>query len=315
MMRTEILKLTRRAAAFVGLTLVALAVVALRPSGGLTQGDATRKELLALVETERAFSRASTERGMKDAFIEFAADDGLLFRRTVVNAKELWRQTNPPPTGLLTWGPSFADISRAGDLGYTTGPWEFRAKPTDAAAAGHGHFVTVWRRQADGTFKFALDIGIGHAAPASPSNGVQYPPPGRAGKSSEEVNAEGARRELLGAESDFTKAAASKGLAEAFISSADAEVRLYRQNAFPTVGREAVRATAEAKSGATKWQLTDAGVSRSGDLGYAYGSYEYRQKAADEKPSEQGHYVRIWKRAPGQRWRIVLDITNPVRPQ
>ncbi len=104
-------------------------------------------------------------------------------------------------------------------------------------------------------------------------------------------------------------------MAEAFIASADGEVRLYRQNAFPTVGRERVRDTAEAKSGATTWKLTDSGVSRSGDLGYAYGAYEYRAKAADEKPSEQGHYVRIWKRPPGGRWRIVLDITNPVRPQ
>jgi ketosteroid isomerase-like protein len=308
MTRTEILKLTRRAAAFAGLTLLAL-----RPAGGLTQGDAMREELRALVETERAFSRASGERGMKDAFIEFAADDGLLFRRTVVNAKELWRQANPAPEGLLTWGPSFADISRAGDLGYTAGPWEFRAKPTDASAAGHGHFVTVWRRQADGTFKFALDIGIGHAAPPNPSNVLQYPPQGRAVKPVGEVNAEGARRELLSAESAFAKAAASKGLAEAFISSADGGVRLYRQNAFPTVGREAVRGTAEAKSGTTTWRLTDAGVSRSGDLGYAYGIYEYRRKADDEKPSEQGHYVRIWKRAPGQHWRIVLDITNPIK--
>jgi ketosteroid isomerase-like protein len=102
-------------------------------------------------------------------------------------------------------------------------------------------------------------------------------------------------------------------LAEAFRSSADGEVRLYRQGKYPSVGREAIRDTAEAKSGVTSWKLTDSGVSDSGDLGYAYGTYEYRAKAEDEKPSEQGHYVRIWKRAPGQNWRIVLDITNPVK--
>src|SRR5687767_14367681 len=147
MMRTNISKPMRRAAVLAGLTLVLL----LPSPSGLTQQGAASKELLEVVETERAFARAATERGMKDAFIEYAAPDGLLFRRTVVNAKELWRQTNPAPTGLLTWRPAFADVSRAGDLGYTTGPWEFRAKPSDEKAAGHGHFVTVWRRQADGT--------------------------------------------------------------------------------------------------------------------------------------------------------------------
>ena len=35
----------------------------------------------------RAFARAATERGMKDAFIEYAAPDGLLFRRTVSEQK------------------------------------------------------------------------------------------------------------------------------------------------------------------------------------------------------------------------------------
>jgi ketosteroid isomerase-like protein len=142
---------------------------------------------------------------------------------------------------------------------------------------------------------------------------LQYPPPRRAGKAGKEVDAEAARKELLGAESGFTKAASSEGLTGAFLSNADDDVRLYRQGSFPTTGREAIRNTAEAKSGATVWKLTDAGVSRSGDLGYAYGTYEYRTKAADEKPSEQGHYVRIWKRTPGQDWRIVLDITNPVK--
>ncbi len=307
MMRRETLKLTRRAAVFAGLAFI----IILLPPGGLTQEGGMTKELRDMVETERAFSRASTEKGMKDAFIEYAAEDGLLFRRTVVNAKELWRNTNPAPTGLLTWYPSFADISRAGDMGYTTGPWEFRAKPTDAAA-GQGHFVTLWRKQPDGTFRFALDIGISHPALPSPSNVLRYPPQS-ASKQDKKVDAEGVRKELLGAEERFTKAAAAKGLAEAFMASADGEVRIYRQNIFPTVGREHIRETAEAKSGVTSWKLTDAGVSRSGDLGYSYGTYEYRAKAADEKPSEQGHYVRFWKRAPGQHWRIVLDITNPVK--
>jgi ketosteroid isomerase-like protein len=283
------------------------------PTGGATQKDETRAQLRARLETERAFSRTSSEKGMKEAFIEYAADDGLLFRRTVVNAKELWRKASPAPTGLLTWQPSFADLSRAGDLGYTTGPWEFREKPSDQQAGGHGHFVTVWRRQADGTYKFALDIGTSHAAPKTPLDGLEYPPQRSAGKAFKDVNVETERAALLEAEREFARAASARGLTKAFTSHADAGVRLYRQNAFPTKGREAIAETPEAKSGVTSWRTTDTGVALSGDLGYAYGAYEYRAKAADAKPSEQGHYVRIWKRQPGGPWRIVLDITNPVK--
>jgi ketosteroid isomerase-like protein len=308
MTRGKTLKLTRRVLAFVG-----LAFVVLPPAGGLTRKDSVPEELRELVETERAFSRASTRRGMKDAFVEYAAPDGLLFRRTVVNAKELWRQTTPAPTGLLTWRPTFADISLVGDMGYTTGPWEFRAKRADKEAAGHGHFVTVWRRQPNRRFRFALDIGVSHAAPSSPSNVLRHPTlPSRAVRRAADVLIN-AQTGVIEAERVLAQAAASKGLAEAFISSADAGARIYRQNTFPTVGRERVRDTPEAKAGTTTWKLTDAVASRSGDLAYSYGTYEYRAKAGDEKPSEQGHYVRIWKRTPVEPWRIVLDITNPVK--
>lgn len=95
---------------------------------------------------------------MKDAFIEYAAPDGLLFRRPVVNAKELWRQAHPAPTGLLTWRPTFADISRAGDMGYTTGPWEFREKPADEKPSEQGHYVRIWKRAPGQSWRIVLDI-------------------------------------------------------------------------------------------------------------------------------------------------------------
>jgi ketosteroid isomerase-like protein len=52
-----------------------------------------------------------------------------------------------------------------------------------------------------------------------------------------------------------------------------------------------------------------ADVSHSGDLGYAYGSYE----VGGAKP-EKGYYARVWKRDAQGRWRIVMDVTNPIPP-
>src|SRR5947209_2622659 len=89
------------------------------------------KSLAPVVEAEHAFALYSIEHGMKEAFLRFAAPDGIIFRRSPVNAVEAWTQTNPAPAGLLTWYPTYADVSRAGDLGWTTGPYEFREKPAD----------------------------------------------------------------------------------------------------------------------------------------------------------------------------------------
>ena len=274
-------------------------------------------ELRSLVETERAFSRTSAEKGMKDAFITFAAADGLIFRGVPVNARQFWRNTDPAPKGLLTWQATYADISSAGDLGWTTGPYEFREKPTDKDAVGHGHFVTVWRRQPDGSWKFELDIGNRHPAPASSASVLRYPVSGQAGsvaRNGASMDLESARKSLFDAEQSLARDASSKGIADAFRAHADVDVRLVRQNAFPAVGLEAARAAIAAKPGVSTWKPLRAGVARSGDLGYAYGTYESRENASDAKPSEHGIYMRIWKKQHGDRWKIVLEITNPAPP-
>ena len=272
--------------------------------------------LAPVVEAEHAFAAYSIEHGMKDAFLYFAAPDGVVFRRGPVNAIEVWTQTNPAPTGLLTWWPTYADVSRAGDLGWTTGPYEFRENPSDKEPAGTGHFATLWRKQPDGSFKFVLDFGIHHAAPSTAETVLQYPPTiqKNAGRGKSDVDAEAARSSLLEAERELAKDSASKGFGVALLAHADDTFRLYRQNNFPFVGRESARKTLEAKTDVLTWKATKADVARSGDLGYAYGTYELKSKPSDEKPAEQGNYMRIWERHDGA-WRIVLDVANPVRPQ
>jgi ketosteroid isomerase-like protein len=272
------------------------------------------KALIPVVEAEHAFAVTSAAKGMKEAFLSFAAPEGVIFRRAPVNAIEAWTQTNPAPTGLLTWWPVYADVSSAGDLGYTTGPYEFREKPDDREPSAAGHFFTVWQKQPDGTWKFVLDFGIRHAAPASAETALQYPAALRKNPGGAKADTAAARNSLAAAEQSLADESASKGAAPALLAHADETLRLYRQNSFPVVGREAVRSALEGKTGVVTWKQSKTFVANSGDLGYAYGTYELRSKPADEKPAEQGNYVRMWKRR-GGAWRVVLDVTNPVRPQ
>src|SRR4249920_702475 len=116
-----------------------------------------------LVAAERAFAKRSVEHGMRDAFLAYMAEDGVVFRPTAVNARAVW-QPRPPSTATLAWEPEYAEVSASGDLGYTTGPWQF----TGAGAttpSDFGHFISVWRRGGDGTWKVVADIGIGHERP------------------------------------------------------------------------------------------------------------------------------------------------------
>jgi ketosteroid isomerase-like protein len=268
--------------------------------------------LAPVVEAEHAFAQYSIDHGMKDAFLNFAAPGGVIFRRGPVNAIEVWESRNPAPAGLLTWWPVYADVSLAGDMGWTTGPFEFREKPTDEKPAGTGHFFTVWRRQSDGSWKFVLDLGIEHPAPNAPETMLRYPGRLKNGmKVSGGSGVEAAQRSLLEAERSLAEDSASKGMTTALLARADETLRLYRQNAFPVVGREAVRNTLKTMTEFVKWETLKTDVAASGDLGYAYGTYAVMPKGS-EKPSEQGNYARVWKRQGRGPWRVVFNVATPV---
>ncbi|HEV7798159.1 MAG TPA: hypothetical protein VGO73_08395, partial [Pyrinomonadaceae bacterium] len=83
--------------------------------------------LQSMVDTELAFAKMSVDQGTRPAFMAFIADDGILFRPRAIKGKQ-WMNEHPVPPSdkrpLLSWYPTSADIARAGDMGYTTGPWE-----------------------------------------------------------------------------------------------------------------------------------------------------------------------------------------------
>src|SRR6185436_6071280 len=76
----------------------------------------------SLVDSEKNFASASVAKGTKEAFLGVLADDSIIFRPNAVPGRK-WFQENPAAPSQLNWAPEYADISIAGDLGYTTGPW------------------------------------------------------------------------------------------------------------------------------------------------------------------------------------------------
>lgn len=55
----------------------------------------------------------------------------------------------------ISWSPVNAEVASSGDLGYSWGNWKFIAKDT----VYYGNYFTVWKKQADGNWKVALDGG------------------------------------------------------------------------------------------------------------------------------------------------------------
>ncbi len=290
-----------------------LLLLSMLAPAALTQKKGERDAALrSLADAERAFASLSVVEGIKASFVAYLADDGILFRPGPVAGKK-WMEDRPAPKGLLTWRPAFVDVARANDMGYTTGPWEFRKESPQDKPVGYGHFVTVWKRQADGKWKVAVDLGISHPElPAAVSNPALVSPADTWAKKLPKTDAEAERAALLKVESEFSKSAAARKSTDALLAHFADDVRLYRPDNFPAVGREAARALLALKPGSMTLQAAKSEVSRSGDVGYSYGAYEF--KAADGKTSEEGNYLRIWKKQSDGKWKVVLDLWDPIPP-
>ena len=254
------------------------------------------------------------EKTAREAFMTFIADDGLLFRPGAVNGKK-WMIEHPlPPSDkkpLLAWQPAFAGMAQAGDLGFTTGPWESKPDINDKTPSGYGHFVTMWKKQADGSWKFVLDLGISHPQSGGPQK-LWYPKAEKVktptGHAIDVAAMPGEVQSLIDKDKRFAEVAAKEGLLHAFLSYAASDIRLYRNGNLPYIGMQAATNVFTSPKGRFTWQPIGGDISRSRDLGYTHGTYQITDDA--NKVVESGSYLRIWKSEPGRTLRVVLEVTN-----
>ncbi len=113
---------------------------------------------------EEAFCTMAKEQGLLAAFSHFAAPEVAFIdtdpRQFRGPAAVLERMGPDKPGVSLTWSALFTDVSDDGTLGYNYGRYEFRGPgPDGKERVGTGFFLTIWKRQPDGSWKYVMDTG------------------------------------------------------------------------------------------------------------------------------------------------------------
>ncbi|HEY0404872.1 MAG TPA: nuclear transport factor 2 family protein [Pyrinomonadaceae bacterium] len=305
------MRIKRICAAWLALLAVAVVVV--------PQGREESSALSSLVAAERAFARTSVEKGIRESFLAFFAEDGINFQPHPTRTREAYLSRPAPaarPSVELNWEPIWADVSGAGDLGYTTGPYTLTDLSPEKRPARQGYYFSVWKRQADGNWKVVLDLGTQHSAPSMQKLSFHAPKAeGRGGMNGARLSLEEGRAALKDLERAFEQEAQARGFLKAFESYLTDESRLHRQQMLPLVGREAIRAYLSQKTLAVRWEPLYADIAQSGDLGYVYGSYTLTDNPARAGAIEKGYYARVWKRGRDGKWKMALDVTSPLAPE
>ena len=291
--------------AFLKSTLAAM-LLALTSAPLLAEDAALPRAQQELVDAERAFVRLAAERGFRDSFYTWFADDGIAFNPHPFNVRAALagQASSGGPMGAL-WAPVYGDVADAGDLGWNTGPLVFEGR--SGQPDRHGMFFSVWKRQVDGAWRVVLDVGADTPGAVVPLDTPFQTPHRPAGGAWAAADTGGAVAGLLATEREFLAAAAAGGAGAAYASRLADDARIHRPGVMPVVGRGAFSAWLAGQGSKLRGEPLLADVSRSGDLGYAYGSYELEGASP-----QAGYFARVWKRDDAGRWRIAMDTISPL---
>jgi ketosteroid isomerase-like protein len=129
----------------------------------------------ALKNADLAFAEATAGRRLS-GFSSFLAEDVLSIRPNlpVIRGRpelaQRWAALLNDPAMSITWQPLEAVVSDGGEMGFTVGTYQItRTEGHSRSSAGGGKYITIWKRQPDGSWKVAFDSGVQDTLPAKPA--------------------------------------------------------------------------------------------------------------------------------------------------
>jgi len=114
-----------------------------------------------LKEADRAFAALAAKEGPGLAFQAFSAPAATLLNAAQPHVTPEAFPHRFGPDTRISWDPDEAAISAGGDFGYTMGHATITDRDKDGKPTGSNvRYVTIWRKQPDGSWKFILDGGV-----------------------------------------------------------------------------------------------------------------------------------------------------------
>jgi len=136
------------------------ALLSLAVAGKAQAADEEQK----IREVETAWSAAAASKDV-DKTVSYYAADAVVFAPNAPGAttkdaiRNAWKEMLTAPGAAISWKASKVEVAKSGELAYVTGTYEDTT--TDASGKpvkGHGNYVAIFKKQADGTWKVVVDI-------------------------------------------------------------------------------------------------------------------------------------------------------------
>jgi ketosteroid isomerase-like protein len=116
-----------------------------------------------LRESEVAMSAAAVGKDL-DKVVSYYADDAVVFAPNSPAAttneaiRNAWKDVLMPTGASTSWKAMRVEVAKSGDLAYTSGTYDGTMVGADGRPVkDSGNYLTVWKKQADGTWKILVD--------------------------------------------------------------------------------------------------------------------------------------------------------------
>jgi ketosteroid isomerase-like protein len=250
-----------------------------------------------VINAENSFAGLSKSANTVEAFMAYLSDSTIMFDKDnkPVYGMSLYKDRKPN-NSLLFWWPVFIGASADGQMGFSSGPWEFSLK-RDSLPVAYGYYATLWQKDAKGHWKMKVDLGIQFpesekSNPPLKASPIDFPTSSLALSDQRLMDADKSYNELLKTSSYIKERFSTDG-------------HLLRSDHKPFVDPREFGGLDE-KGKRFSYSQVGGGVADVHDMFYSYGTV--KTTAADGKTSDE-KYFRVWK-IEKNNWKIVLDVLS-----
>jgi ketosteroid isomerase-like protein len=128
--------------------------------------DLSKQTKEEITQADLDMNSLAAKEGFHKALLEYADDnlvkpeDGKFPIMGKKALEETWKGNDG--TKDISWKPHKAEAAKSGELGYTLGNWKYVTPDTTF----YGNYITIWKRRADGKWKWVVDGGDNTPAPS-----------------------------------------------------------------------------------------------------------------------------------------------------
>ncbi len=265
----------------------------------------------ALLKLDKSLSVTVGKEGILTGFLPYLTEESALFpdnghpimgkKACEAHIKKGIKQIKP------TWKPLMAQVSNAGDLGFTHGSFKV-PDPSDGKKNIELYYETVWYKPKD---KWRILVSQGLLM----MEGLNEP--AIAEKYRTDIDkVDNVTVQLMNTELAFSAHAKAHGIGSAFYEFIADNGRVIRNRRPPATKERYAEmkknaATSKSKGPLLQWQPFFSRVSSSHDIGVNFGPYVFTSTDKQGKSRESyGYFVTVWQRQADQKWKFLIDGGN-----